>query len=293
VKQKFTGQEHDAETQFDFFHARYLSAAQQRFMSPDPGNAGAELASPQSWNAYSYVQNNPLNRTDPTGFCDAFIAGIQMNPGQNSTVDQFSADLVAVFPYAGTGPLSGMADVAFGSADVAAAKQGLLSALAQTPDGQRVNVTTISGGSQAFASAYRQLTPSQQNRIGNVNYLIPGNVEWFTGLPSGSGDTNYVVGTSTDQFVPSGYPRGPHHDVFSNCGHDAACVLREQASLLRNSRTPCASHQIIQQKQPPPIPPPPQLNPGLGGLFDGWNEFDLIRLLFGQQGTVTSTITFH
>jgi hypothetical protein len=264
-------------------------------MSADPGNAGADPASPQSWNAYSYVQNNPLNRTDPSGFCDVFIAGIQENPGQDSTIDQFSNSMIAVFPYSGTNWLTGSAQVAFGNDNITAALRGLRSALAQTPGGQKVNVTTVSGGSQAFASAYGQLTPTQQSRIGNVNYLIPGNVQWSAGLPSGTGETNYVVGTFTDQLVPSGYPRGPHHDVFSNCGHNAACVLREQASLLRNSRTPCGSHQVITQKQPPPPipPPPPQLNPGFGGLFDGWNEFDWLHLLFNQQGTATSTIRFH
>jgi RHS repeat-associated protein len=60
VTQKFTGQEHDGETEFDFFHARYLSGAQQRFLSADPGNAGADPMNPQSWNAYAYVQNNPM-----------------------------------------------------------------------------------------------------------------------------------------------------------------------------------------------------------------------------------------
>ena len=67
VRQKFTGQEHDEENQFDFFQARYLSAAQQRFLSPDPGNAGADPFNPQSWNAYAYVLNNPLNAIDPFG----------------------------------------------------------------------------------------------------------------------------------------------------------------------------------------------------------------------------------
>jgi RHS repeat-associated protein len=67
VKQKFTGQEHDGETEFDFFHARYLSGAQQRFMSADPGNAGANPMNPQSWNAYAYVNNNPLSLVDPSG----------------------------------------------------------------------------------------------------------------------------------------------------------------------------------------------------------------------------------
>jgi RHS repeat-associated protein len=67
VKQKFTGQERDSETQLDFFQARYFSAAQGRFNSPDPGNAGADLLNPQSWNAYSYVGNDPLSFVDPTG----------------------------------------------------------------------------------------------------------------------------------------------------------------------------------------------------------------------------------
>jgi hypothetical protein len=38
-----------------------------RFMTPDPANAGASLDTPQSWNAYSYVLNNPLNYIDPSG----------------------------------------------------------------------------------------------------------------------------------------------------------------------------------------------------------------------------------
>jgi hypothetical protein len=36
-------------------------------MSPDPDNAGASIDNPQSWNAYSYVLNNPLKYTDPNG----------------------------------------------------------------------------------------------------------------------------------------------------------------------------------------------------------------------------------
>jgi RHS repeat-associated protein len=65
--QKFTSKERDAETGLDYFEARYFSSAQGRFMSPDPGNAGAFASNPQSWNAYSYVINNPLKYTDPRG----------------------------------------------------------------------------------------------------------------------------------------------------------------------------------------------------------------------------------
>ncbi len=64
---KFTGKERDSESNLDNFGARYDSSQYGRFMSPDPGNAGADPTNPQSWNMYSYVLNNPLNAIDPTG----------------------------------------------------------------------------------------------------------------------------------------------------------------------------------------------------------------------------------
>jgi RHS repeat-associated protein len=63
----FTGKERDSESGLDNFEARYYGSSMGRFMSPDPDNAGADLMAPQSWNAYSYVLNNPLNAIDPTG----------------------------------------------------------------------------------------------------------------------------------------------------------------------------------------------------------------------------------
>ena len=66
-RQKFTGQERDSESYLDYFQARYFSGIQGRFTSPDPGNAGAGLGDPQSWNGYAYVSGNPLTFTDPSG----------------------------------------------------------------------------------------------------------------------------------------------------------------------------------------------------------------------------------
>jgi len=64
---KFTGKNRDNETALDWFEIRAMSSAQGRFQSVDPANAGASLGNPQTWNAYSYVGNNPLSNTDPSG----------------------------------------------------------------------------------------------------------------------------------------------------------------------------------------------------------------------------------
>jgi RHS repeat-associated protein len=61
----FTGKERDAESGNDYFEARYYGSSMGRFMSPDP--MGGHPEDPQTLNKYSYVANNPLIRTDPTG----------------------------------------------------------------------------------------------------------------------------------------------------------------------------------------------------------------------------------
>jgi RHS repeat-associated protein len=66
-KQRFTGKERDGENGLDYFGARYHSAAQGRFTSPDEPLAAQTEADPQSWNLYSYVGNSPLGRVDADG----------------------------------------------------------------------------------------------------------------------------------------------------------------------------------------------------------------------------------
>jgi RHS repeat-associated protein len=52
---------------YDTLNRRY-SAAQSRWVSPDPAGLGAvDFSNPQSWNRYAYVLNNPLAFTDMLG----------------------------------------------------------------------------------------------------------------------------------------------------------------------------------------------------------------------------------
>ncbi|WP_031495403.1 RHS repeat domain-containing protein [Bryobacter aggregatus] len=67
-KAMFTGKERDAETGLDYFGARYMSAAQGRFTSPDPTFLNIlRVVNPQRWNMYGYALNNPLKYVDSDG----------------------------------------------------------------------------------------------------------------------------------------------------------------------------------------------------------------------------------
>lgn len=67
VKPCSSGKERDGETGLDYFGARYMSASQGRFTSPDRPFYDQWEREPQTWNLYSYGRNNPLKFNDPTG----------------------------------------------------------------------------------------------------------------------------------------------------------------------------------------------------------------------------------
>jgi len=70
---KFTGEERDAESGNDYMSARYFASSMGRFLSPDI--VGGDLSNPQSLNRYTYVLNNPLFWTDPSGFQEQVRTG--------------------------------------------------------------------------------------------------------------------------------------------------------------------------------------------------------------------------
>lgn len=67
TKSKFlyTGQEKDLETGLNYYNARYYDSHIRRFTQPD--DFIQDPFNPQNLNRYSYVLNNPLRYTDPTG----------------------------------------------------------------------------------------------------------------------------------------------------------------------------------------------------------------------------------
>ena len=69
ISRRFTGQVKDEETGLYYYGARYYDPLLGRFIQPD--DEIPNLFNPQSLNRYSYVLNNPLRYTDPTGHAEA------------------------------------------------------------------------------------------------------------------------------------------------------------------------------------------------------------------------------
>jgi len=74
----FTTYERDSESGNDYAQARMYVSRLARFSSPDP--LAGSASTPQSWNRYSYVMDNPVNSTDPTGMYCQWDDGTRDDP---------------------------------------------------------------------------------------------------------------------------------------------------------------------------------------------------------------------
>jgi RHS repeat-associated protein len=97
---RFTGHERDHDysgLSLDYMHARFYNQQGGKFLSVDPGQ-DFDPKKPQSWNLYSYVQNNPLGHTDPTGKAGATATVTptisSTDPAQIKALDEGLAEVV-------------------------------------------------------------------------------------------------------------------------------------------------------------------------------------------------------
>ncbi len=69
----FTGEQLDNQTGLLYLRARYMQPRLGIFLAHDPW--GGDMMRPGSMNGYSYVEGDPINRVDPTGFQSGNVQG--------------------------------------------------------------------------------------------------------------------------------------------------------------------------------------------------------------------------
>ena len=150
----FTSYERDSDTLLDYALTRFDSARLARFLAPDPYLGSIIAAYPQSWNRYSYVANDPVNRSDPSGLCDVVSGGVtqrSQTPGtsaQEAFANKIGANLV--YPFSQQGIAGSV--LSMGSAPTnAPLYEAIVDAAHQTPDGAFVNIITWSGSASVLS----------------------------------------------------------------------------------------------------------------------------------------------
>jgi len=76
----YIGEHYDDETDLSYLNARYYKGDRGQFLSQDPvfweDPLSQNLENPQSLNSYSYAENNPIIKKDPTGRCPMCLLAV-------------------------------------------------------------------------------------------------------------------------------------------------------------------------------------------------------------------------
>ncbi len=242
----YTGKEHDPYTALDLFGAREYTNFSGRFLSPDwstkPEDVPyADLSNPQSLNLYSYVNNNPLSKTDKDGHDQE-----PLDPQQMQSLGQdINAALAGIRSFASAHPF--LTDLGI--------NLGL--AIITRGEGEGVSVPELSEGvpsAPSMAAAQRmgmreegiptsQQPVSQQNVTNSAGDTVGRQYTYEVPKPGGGTETKLVqrnVGTD------SSHPGQPHVEVGSpKPGGQTDSLGRPR---LDNNKTKI-------NVQPPPPPP--------------------------------------
>ena len=248
-RQKYALTERDDATGLDHTWFRKNENRAGRWTSPDPYSGSMRLGDPQSFNRYSYVENQPTNFIDPTGLCrfNIFIR-IGTNQGQLQNVGTYGTQAVINAARAEITRIFGQAGhtVSFNSSGAGA-------------DGS-YTASLVSGRSQsgnALGDTYAVGYPGGRIYTGALTNFALRNIysgngtEGYTNAGMGLGlgrviahetVTHYLLSLSNAQHTASGLTRASFGgNLFSSAAASAYNIPISQAAELRNTCLPSTS----------------------------------------------------
>ena len=95
---KYIGQFSDQNSGLDYLQARYYDSARGQFVNEDPvfWSNKQNLADPQSFNVYSYANDNPINRSDPSGLA-AYAYSRSVDPN-SALLNLYAHNFIYIVP---------------------------------------------------------------------------------------------------------------------------------------------------------------------------------------------------
>jgi RHS repeat-associated protein len=156
VRNKYAGTVYDALSGLNYMQARYQNSSRGQFVSEDPVFLGdpsqQNLKDPQSLNSYSYANDNPITKSDPTGLLTVLIPGTGYKPQDWSSTGAFSGFISDVGKTFNEPPTVINNPSVWSGADTSAARMKAAQAIASGisnywfADGETLNIVGLSHG---------------------------------------------------------------------------------------------------------------------------------------------------
>jgi RHS repeat-associated protein len=211
-QRKFSGHEYDIDSALSYMDARYYDPAIGRFLNQDLAflaigdpshlksitqqDLAVYLSDPQNINSYSYVRNNPIRYTDPTGQfsfnplgflsynTQVAIGNWANNAYANNAVARYALD----HPYQ-AGAVSGIAGGALVAGGVVAAGGSITCGILCGSTAATIATTTSSTAATQVDRGQRAVSGALQvgDRFGKLGTVIENSPESITGFTRGHG----------------------------------------------------------------------------------------------------------
>jgi RHS repeat-associated protein len=155
VRNKYAGTIFDALSGLNYAQARYQNSNRGQFISQDPlfvAGPMPDLTNPQNQNSYSYSNDNPINKSDPTGLLTYVIPGTAYNSKDWSGSGSASSFISSVGKTFGETPIVMNNKSIWSGADNSAARDQAAQAIAgqisqyKFAPGEKLNIVGFSHG---------------------------------------------------------------------------------------------------------------------------------------------------